>query len=106
MTKTKQRLQFVKDLEPHKPDQTIALYKLDGKYVVLSTVNLDAGRVGLDPVSEAIVSLSGAICGTAMSGEETLAFPADSDGEVTNWAEIDAAYGDESRDALIAKLSA
>jgi len=96
-------LEFVHDLPEWEGRGIADLWKYDGDYVVISTIgNFD----GLSPAEDAIVGLAGFLGGYATSGEETMAFPANEQGEVTSWGEIAVANGENSRQAVIDQLSA
>jgi hypothetical protein len=79
------------------------LYTVDGDPVVVSTVSVG---VSVDPMGRAPIGLVGALADYATSGEETMAFAADADGEVTDWGELAAATGNGSRDVVLEDLRA
>lgn len=96
-------LEFVRDLETFKPGQINQLFlRDDGQYIVVSTVpNVGAGA---SPIEESLIGLVGIVAGTAMSGEETMAFIADDDGEVADWGGIACSTGSNSRSDVLEDL--
>lgn len=101
-------VELVRDLAPLREGQTRALYRRGDEFIVVSTV-ADV-KAGLDEASRAIIDLGGlmgAMTGRsfATDGEETMAFEADAWGEVTDWCEIAASRGRDSRDAVLQQLA-
>jgi hypothetical protein len=84
--------------------QTRDLYTVDGHYVVVSTVEDLADRFNENPVNGMIGGLANSLGGYAVSGEETMAFPADETGEVVDWGEVAVANGDGSKEAVLEQL--
>lgn len=77
------------------------LYQRGDEYIVVSTVGEVAPN---DPAAAALVGLVGALSDYATSGEETMAFPADADGQISSWGEIAVANGKGSRQAVLDQL--
>lgn len=95
--------EFVRELEAMRDNQQRALYKRGDEFIMVSTV----GNVlpeGADIGSSAIVGLVGSLGGYATSGEETMAFVCDEDGEPTSWTEIAAANGPGSREDVLDQI--
>jgi hypothetical protein len=91
-------LTHIKDLEGHRPDQNPALYQYGDRHIVVSTVNLDV--VSGNPT----MMMAGMLGGYETSGEETMAFYCDADGENWDFAEIAVENGEGSRERLIERL--
>ena len=85
----------------HRGEQT--LYQRGEEYIVVSTIESPLGP-DLDPGNQAIVRMSGMLAGTAIAGEETMAFEADSEGNVTDWGAIAVANGPGSRQDVLEQL--
>jgi hypothetical protein len=82
-------LELVREMKPWKAGQELALYRQGSEYMVVSTVNLSQAFLG----------------GYATAGEETMAFAADEQGEVTDWGELACANGEGSRADVIEQLA-
>jgi hypothetical protein len=78
------------------------LFKRGDAYIVVSTVDDVAVS---DPAGRAIQQLAGALGGYATDGEETMAFLADEDGNITDWAEIAVSVGPGSRQDVLDDLA-
>lgn len=82
------------------------LYTLDGDYIAVSTVDLSAALSDMDAADTFVVKTAELVLGEPTSGEETMAFRCDVDGEVVDWTEIEGRRGPGSRDDVIADLRA
>ena len=83
------------------------LFQTDDGYIVVSTLGaLGAPDVaeGLDAGNKTIVELAGVFGGYATSGEETMVFPADAEGNITDWGEITKDVGTGSRERVLKEL--
>ena len=78
------------------------LYLVDGDYMVVSTIG-NVGE-GADVVEHSIIRMGHMLGGYAVSGEETMAFLCDEDGEVLDWTEQEASTGPGSRQEVIEAL--
>jgi hypothetical protein len=101
-------LTFLRELPSLRTGQTRALYTRDDHHIIVSTV--EDVSAGMNEAQRAIVSLgnlAGALLGKHVhsTGEETMAFLADENGEVLDWEEIAMATGDGSRDDVLAQLA-
>jgi peptide subunit release factor 1 (eRF1) len=86
-------LELVRAFEAIGPGQIRELYRRGDRYFVVSTVELTAAiapAFGLEYADQ---------------GEETMAFHADADGNVTDWAEVAVARGAGSRQRVLEELS-
>lgn len=99
-------LELVRPLESFKPSQTRELYRRGDEYIVLSTVDLNLQGSGIGELVTRSRQLMGTGYDYPTSGEETMAFHSDEDGEVTDWSEIAVAKGDGSREAVLEQLRA
>lgn len=79
------------------------LFQYDDQYIVISTVAelQDSWRNETD---ELIANVVGGLGGYAVDGEESMAFPSDSEGNIIAWSEVDYTTGNNSRERLIEKL--
>lgn len=79
------------------------LYKWGDEFIVVSTV-AEIHDSPQNMTEAAIVGMVGALGGYATTGEETMAFYADENGEVTDWTELAVANGDDSRERVLEML--
>lgn len=80
------------------------LFRDGDKFVIVSTVG-DIAKSFASPSDKAIGNIANLIGGYATNGEETMAFPANESGEVTDWGEIAVATGEGSRQKVLQMLS-
>jgi precorrin-6B methylase 2 len=96
-------LTLIRVLPSRLPGQVRELYRLQGEYVVISTVDLGAG---LSPEALEFARLASIIVGIACEGEETMAFACDENGESLCLTPIEIARGEGSRAIVLARLQA